>query len=41
MDFFKKHKCNIYDIFNPLIRNNEQLDQSLHRTTFFNIFLKK
>ena len=29
MDFLKKLKYNIYDIFNILIRNNEQFAQNL------------
>ena len=33
MDFFKKHKYNIYDMFNVLIKNNEQFDQNLHHIT--------
>ena len=28
--FFKKRKYNIHDMFNILIRNNEQFDQNLH-----------
>ena len=38
MDFFKKHKYNIYDMFTIQIRNREKFDQNLHQITFFNIF---
>ena len=44
MDFFKKPKYDIYDMFNVLIRNNELFDQNLQHITFLidvYIFLKK
>ena len=31
----------MYDMFNVLIRNNDQFDQNLHHITFFNIFLEE
>ena len=36
--YFKKHNYNIHDMFNVLIKNNEQFDQNVQYMTFFKYF---